>query len=156
MDMNSFLDLWNKAKSDPVKVIELFMRAILECEKNKKKGLIMLSYVLHTDRCVKSSESPSGFLPNPRGVGFYIDQMLRKPNIVRSYIGGAPENGYSIDESNIKITVVSAVVQGDEAKVIIKSSGKDFPTPIKLKFEEGAWKIFEGVSSIATGVKPPK
>lgn len=153
MDLNEFLALWESARDDPVRVIELFLRAILVCEKDRELGEQMISYLLHPDRCDKDPNSPSGYRPNRIGVGFYIDQLLRRPEIVRSYLGGTPENDYRIDESNIKVEVVSVEKKNDVARVVIRSSGKDFPTPIILKYVDGAWRIYEGISSLATGVR---
>ena len=113
----------------------------------------MISYLLHPDRCIKDPNSPSGYRLNTSGVGFYIDQFMRKPAIVRSYLGGVPEKNYEIDESNIKLSIVSVDKSGDTARVVVKSSGKDFPTPVILKHTNDGWKIYEGISSLATGVK---
>ena len=156
MDLKDFEKLWKTSAKDPVKVIELFMIAALEYEKDQKVGSYMVSYLIPKKECMEDARSPTGLVPYPNGVGYMLKQTLKNPNIVRSYIGGTPKNGYKIDPSDIKLTVVSKEINGDWAKVVIQSAGKDFPTPITLKMEDGNWKIYSGISSIATGVRPPK
>ena len=157
MNLSQFKSVWEKEGKDPVKVIELFMQAVLEYEKDQEKGAYMISYLIPKDDCVENSDSPTGLVPNPRGAGYYLKQMLKDPNIVRSYVGGTPKNKYEIDEKNLKLKVVKKEIQGDRARIVIKSAGKDSPTPVKLRLEDGYWKIESGsISSIATGVKKPE
>jgi len=155
MNLKEFEKLWKANANDPVKVIELFMSAMLVYEKNQRNGAYMISYLLPKDDCIKDRRSPTGLVPNPRGVGYMLNQMLKNPNIVRSYIGGTPENGYRVDPKSVKLNVVLKEISSNRAKVVIQSAGKDNPTPISLKIEDGCWKISSGISSIATGVKPP-
>lgn len=156
MNLKEFEKVWKRDGKDPVKVIRLFMEAMLVYEKNQKTGAYMISYLIPEDDCVKDSDSPTGLVPNPRGVGYSLKQMLKNPDIIRSYIGGTPGNEYKIDPKNLKLKVISKDISGNKAKVVIKSAGKDNPTPLTLKQENGYWKISAGISSIATGVRPPK
>lgn len=149
-----FKKTWESKGKDPIEIVKLFMNAVLAHEKDQKNGGYMVSYLIPKEDCVRDNESPSGLMPNPRGVKYFLDQMGKKPNIVRSYCGGTPKNGYKIDASNISLNIKEKEISGNEAKIVIQSSGKDFPTPLTLKKDDrGYWRISGGISSLATGVK---
>jgi len=154
MKLVEFRKTWETKGKNPIEVVKLFFDAVLAYEKDQNSGGYMVSYLIPEEDCVKSNESPSGLMPNPKGVKYFLDQMAKKPNVVRSYCGGTPKNGYKIDEGRISLKIKEKKISGNKAKIVIQSAGKDFPTPLALKKDsKGYWKLSGGISSIATGVK---
>lgn len=154
MKLDEFQKTWETEGKNPVEIVKLFLNEVLAYEKDQESGGFMVSYLIPEEDCVENKASPSGFIPNPRGVKYFLDQMAKRPNVVRSYCGGTPENGYKIDEGRISLNIKEKKISGNKAKIVIQSAGKDFPTTLALKKDsKGYWKLSGGISSIATGVK---
>ena len=154
-DYNTFKKRWEAEGKDHVQTIFLYLLAALEYTTgNKDIGAAMATLVLPKPRLLVSKTSPSGYTPNPKGEGYFLNHMHENPRVVPSYLGGTPDNNYEIDPNNLQMTVVQEGVSGREAVVIIQSAGKDFSTPCGLRMNSsGYWKIFKGTGSIATGAK---
>ncbi len=90
---------------------------------------------------------------------YLINQLDKRPKILRSYLGTEMPDYQVSDSSKFEITFLPAKTQKFEKlkrwKIFVQSSGKDFPTPITLKKVGKTWKIAE-FSSICTGVKSKK
>lgn len=150
--------------------IRMLFLALLELEKNPEEAQVMLSAVYNGKKLTADSSSPTGYsLGNSDR--FIVDQMRQRPEIVRSYVGGTPEQNYTnfdAEAGNIVYPAHGTVIEGlkvnntldgnTEGQVYIQSLGKDFPTPIRLEQNnQGLFKIDpSSVSSIATGVKKPE
>ena len=153
MEVDEFTKLYYAKGTDPLETVKLFMIAVMECENDFDKGQRMVAYTIPRSSCMPAG--PKGELIPYRGnVGFYLEEMVKNPNIIRSYLGGTPQNGYRVEKKDMHLQILSREIRGDEAKIIVKSGGKDFPTPITLILEKGYWKIdTPSIGSIATGVK---
>ena len=160
------LEAFQKAAEKEMKTAEgslkMLIGALLAIEKDKKLAAQMLTVVLSKKSLVpdKSKNAPLKVKPEP-AIKRLIDHMGFKPNIVRSYAGGTPENGYKCDLENPKVPVIKAIYSDDKKDVefLVQSSGKDSYTPLKFGISnEGIWKFTGksgGLSSLATGVKNP-
>ena len=120
---------------------------------DKKQGDPMITLTLPKDYCTEDPASPSGFRLPKGGEGFFVEHMLESPNIVKSYVGGNPDNNYEIDKDNLEIHVIGKAVKDKYAIIDIQSGGKDIYSRVKLKKNKvGIWKLY-ATSSIATGVQ---
>ena len=149
---SEFKDQWEKDAGSPEKSIMYYVIAALNIEKDPKLAEAMMTVVVSKNDCLEDGSSPSG-LKLGRSAKYYIGQFKGNKNIARSYVGGTPENGYSIKENALTMTVVSKQDHGKGVKIFIDSGGKDFDTPVQLmKNNSGQWKL-TNYSSICTGVQ---
>ncbi|MHA1681478.1 MAG: DUF6935 domain-containing protein [Promethearchaeota archaeon] len=153
--MTDWKELFEELSKNPLGTIEFIIRATILAETDEKLAEQVLAFAFPKNENVEDMSSVSGYKISRNGNGYYLNQLLKNPNIIRSYGGANHENGYSdFDINNIKITVVKQDISEKEAKIVIKSGGKDNPTPVKLKKnKDGQWKMFGGYSSMATGVR---
>jgi len=153
-NFNEFKKEFEEKGTDPEEVVLLYCIAALEYANGNDDGHYMATLTLPKNFCEKDSSSPSGFKLSIKGELYYLEQIRKRPNIIKSYLGGTPANNYEIDPDNLKLNVVEEAVEKDKAIIVIQSAGKDNNTPMQLKKNKhGYWKIFMGTSSIATGVK---
>ncbi|MHA1380099.1 MAG: DUF6935 domain-containing protein [Candidatus Helarchaeota archaeon] len=154
-DFKEFKEIFDEKGKDPREVILLYCIAALEYANGNDDGKYMATLCIPTTFLRKDSGSPSGWTMDMKGELYYLDQIRKHPENVKSYLGGTPANGYQIDEDNLELNIIKEGIEKDKkALIVIQSAGKDFPTPIELKKNKhGYWKIFKGTSSIATGVK---
>ncbi len=147
-----FKSQWEKDAGSPEDSIMYYLIAALNVESDPKLADAMMTAVVSKNDCVEDGSSPSG-LKLGRSAKYYIGQFKGNKNIARSYVGGTPENNYSIKESALTMTVASKQEHGKGLKIFIKSGGKDLPTPVQVaKNNAGQWKL-TNYSSICTGVK---
>ncbi len=166
-DVEAFLTRFNNEGKTPEGAIKMLLLALLEIENNPESAKVILSGIYNGKSLSASSGSPTGFVLGNSEL-FIVDQMRKRPEIVRSYLGGTPEQNYeNFDASGNTIdfppddTVVNGIridnsIRGNtEGRIYIKSGGKDLPTGIRLEQNsQGLFKISpSSVSSIATGVK---
>ena len=152
-EFDAYKEKWESIASDPIEVTFLFLIACYNYIIDEKKGEMMSTLMLAKTFLLKDLKSQTGYKLNPKGDGFKMDLIGRNHNIIKSYLGGNPDNGYEIDENNLTMHLVGKGIEGENAKIFIQSGGKDFSTPIKYrKNSSGQWKIFSW-GSIATGVK---
>ncbi len=154
-NFKEFKEIFDEKGKDPREVILLYCIAALEYASGNEDGKYMATLCLPTTFMQEDPGSPSGYTIDERGELYYLDQIKKRPQIIKSYLGGTPDNGYEIDEDNLSLNIVQEGIEKDQkALIILQSSGKDFNTPMELmKNKSGYWKIFKGTSSIATGVK---
>ncbi len=155
--MMSFEELENHSdRRDPRGTVKLFLQVLhgLSTDENAARELIPL--FLPKPSLKADPRTKSGF-----AIGlsdeYYVAELLKKPNIMRSYFGGTPENDYVPVDGFEPLFVDGrpTVIEEKEAKIFVRSLGKEFPSPVSLKRNsDGVWKVFSW-SSIATGVKTP-
>ncbi len=157
-DFDKFKTAWEKDAGEPENTIFYYLIGLLNIERDEKIANAMMSILVHKDRTLQDSMSPSG-LKLGRGQRYFLMHTRDYPDVPRSYVGGTPENDYEIDEKALKMTLLKIDPlrrkRGPPSvKLWIKSAGKDNPTPTQLsKNKHGQWKIIE-CSSIITGVRP--
>ncbi len=154
---DKFKAAWEKDAGEPENTIFYYIIALLNIERDKKIAAAMMSILVHKDQTKEDLMSPSG-----RGLlrtqAYFLFHTKENPDVPRSYLGGTPENDYEIDTKALKMTVLKIQERKPkrgpiQAKVWIKSAGKDNPTPTSLACNKhGQWKILE-CSSIITGVR---
>ncbi len=149
--------------------VKCLFKALATLEDDLELGKAMLTIVFDSRKITEDSSSPTGFKLGNSEL-FLVDQIVKKPQIVHSYIGGSVAANYADhDKVNLPLsfpaedTVVSglkvdnsAEVEGaTEGRVYVQSNGKDIPTPINMaKNSSSLWKVTPtSISSIATGVK---
>lgn len=153
-DVDSYYTKWNEISSDPYKVILLYLNAALQIEKNPKVAENMMTIVVSKKDCQEDNTSPTNLRLGHSAKNFH-SKFEENPNIARSYLGGSPDNNYTIDESNLELLIVREAEDNERLKIFIKSQGKDLATPVQVqKNRNGQWKLVE-YSSICTGVKKP-
>ena len=143
-------------RKDPKGTIRLFLRVLNQLAMNKDEAMEMIPIFFPKNQLNESGTTRSGFALRSSD-SYLVEQLLQKPNVVPSYLGGTPDNEYtpSGELEPVFIEGRPTVISEKEAKIFIRSGGKDNPTPVGLKRNKhGIWKIFNW-SSIATGVKPP-
>lgn len=152
-DFDEFKAGWEKVAGDPRQTVFFFLIAVYNYMTDQKLGEDMATIPLAKTFLLASTESPTGFKINRAGDGYLMEHMRESPRIINSYLGGTPDNNYELDPENIDMHIVGEVIEGTDAAIKIKSSGKDLDTPCPLrKNKDGQWKLF-GFSSIATGVQ---
>ena len=101
-DYNAFKKRWEVEGKNHVQTIFLYLLAALEYTTgNKDIGNAMATLVLPKPRLLVSKTSPSGYICNPKGEGYFLNHMAENPRVVPSYIGGTPDNNYEIDKNNL-------------------------------------------------------
>lgn len=154
--MMTFEELSNHPdRRDPIRATRLFMRVLHWLSINEPAAREMIPLFLPKPQLKPHTAKPSGFTLGMSD-DYLVYQLVQKPQIMRSYFGGTPENNY-VEIVDFEPEVDSnppGFVEEKEAKLFVKSAGKDHPTPIGLKRNnEGIWKVFNW-SSFATGVRP--
>ncbi|MBD3188111.1 hypothetical protein GF325_14840 [Candidatus Bathyarchaeota archaeon] len=155
--MTDWKALFEELSKTPTGTIEFIIRGVILAETDKDLADQVLAFAFPKGDNTEDQSSISGYRLRKKGNGYYMGQFAKDKNIIRSYGGASYKNGYSFDPDNIKITVTKEDIGEKEAKIFIKSGGKDNPTPVKLKKNKhGQWKLFTGFSSMATGVRKIK
>ncbi|MHA1301075.1 MAG: DUF6935 domain-containing protein [Candidatus Helarchaeota archaeon] len=153
-NFKDFKKLFEEKGTDPREVILLYCIAALEYANGNEEGKYMATLCLPKTFLHEDPGSPSGYTMDDKGELYYLNQIRNRPQIVKSYLGGTPQNGYQINEDKLELNIIKEGFDGKNARIVIKSAGKDNPTPIELKQNKyGYWKIFQGTGSIATGVR---
>lgn len=168
--LSDFQKRFEAEAKTPKGAIRMLFMALLELQSSPALAEKMVTVVYNGKKITADSSSPTGFsLGNSDR--FILSQMKQRPEIVRSYLGGTPENNYTdFDASGNTIdypphgTVVNGLrvnntlADNDEGQIYIKSQGKDIPTPLRLeRNNQGLFKVDpSSVSSVATGVKQPE
>lgn len=141
-------------RRDAKGTVNLFLRVLHSLSTDEKAAREALPLFLPKPSLKADPRQKSGFAVGMSDE-YYVAELVKKPQIMRSYFGGTPENGYVPDDA-FELKFVDGkptVIEEKEAKIFVFSLGKDFPTPIGLKRNgEGIWKVFNW-SSVATGVK---
>jgi hypothetical protein len=158
MSLAQFEALWASEGKTPEGSVRCLLIAALETVKeNNREGRKMWGMVLPKNY-VDGKGEPD------QTQRLAIDQFSRqvkgtsfKGGIAASYLGGTPENGYTYSYGNkVEVDARQSRIGDEEAKLFVRSGGKDNPSPVILKKnKDGYWKIFE-YSSLFTGVKPIK
>nr|MDO8112001.1 hypothetical protein [Candidatus Sigynarchaeota archaeon] len=153
-DFNEFKTQWEAKAGDPEQSIFFFMIAAYQYAQGAKdNGEWMATVILPKTHLLPLDSSPTGFKINFQGDGFFLEQMAASPQIVNSYLGGTPDNNYTVDTKNLVMNIVSDGRTPTDATIHIQSAGKDFSSPCNLrKNNNGQWKLFT-IGSIATGVQ---
>ncbi|MFX0134277.1 MAG: DUF6935 domain-containing protein [Candidatus Hodarchaeota archaeon] len=149
-----FKEKFEKEADDPEKTVFFYLIGILEyITGDKKQGEPMITLTIKANMMQKDPVSPSGLRLPQAGEGYFVQHMLEDPNIIKSFLGGNPDNNYEIDKEELEMLLVGKEVKKNFAVIDIQSGGKDFYSRVKLqKNKYGIWKLYE-TSSIATGVK---
>lgn len=151
----AFSKSWEKTANKPEQSVFHFLIGAYNYCKNPKVGEAMVTLILSKKHNTEDSSSPSGLKLGPTNKSL-MENMRSNINIVKSYLGGKYTDDYKFDENKLTMSLLSVGDDGKEAKVVIQSGGKDFPTPVSLaKNKDGQWKITE-FSSIATGCRKTK
>jgi hypothetical protein len=153
-DLGAFKALWERHADDPAKGLFLYFVAAHEyVHGNKSKGEALLTVTLSD--VWKDPKSPTGFKLSVSDRTLF-EQMAESPEIVNSYLGGTPDNGYRVDPSHLMMMVLSEGHDKDWCTVTIQSAGKAFSTPCNMgKDGTGRWKLLQ-IASMATGVQKAK
>lgn len=157
--LEAFQEAAKKEMKKPEGSLKMLVGALMTIETDVKLASQMLTLLVSKKDLVVDKKSPTGFKVNP-AIKRLVDNLKFKKYVAKSYAGGTPENGYQCDIENIKLNILKnqCVIEEDKAKLMVKSGGKDSPTPIKLAINnEGLWKIpgSGNLSSMTTGVKKP-
>lgn len=154
----------------PQGAAERLLQALVMGLENPTMAEAYLSVVLRSDELTAAPSRPGGYTLSATGK-FMWQQFQQKPHIVYSYVGATPDQGYhnfnpkklvfnfpADGEMVGQIRVDNSAVKAGATtgRIYIKSSGKDFPTPINMdKNRDGIWKIrINSLSNLATGVRP--
>ena len=153
-DFDEFKAEWEQNATDAAQTVLFFMiGAYHYAQGDTKKGEAMVTVVYPEKDLLKDPKSPSGFKLTNQDRNF-MDHLAEQPDIVNSYLGGTPGNGYQIDVNHLVLTVTHEGFDNDWGTVTVQSGGKDFSTPMNVgKDAEGRWKVLE-IAVMATGVKP--
>ncbi|NVM03263.1 MAG: hypothetical protein HWN67_13060 [Candidatus Helarchaeota archaeon] len=145
---------FEKEADDPEKTVFFYLIGVLEyITGDKKQGEPMITLTVKANMMQKDPVSPSGLKLPQSGEGYFVQHMLESPNIVKSFVGGNPDNNYEVDKEELVMHLVGKKVKRNFAVIDIQSGGKDFYSRVKLqKNKYGIWKLYE-TSSIATGVQ---
>jgi len=157
--LEAFQEAAKKEMKSPEGSLKMLVGALMTIETDVKLASSMLTQLVSKKDVVVDKKSPTGTKLNP-AFRRLVDNLKFKPNVAKSYAGGTAENGYQCDIENIKPNILKnqCVIEEDKAKLVVKSGGKDSPTPLKLAINnEGLWKIpgSGNLSSMTTGVKKP-
>jgi len=154
---SDFKSSWEKNAKNPAQSILHFLIAAYNFAHGKKEdGEHMATIILAKPLLEENSNSPTGFGLSKSGEGNLMQHMAEVPEIVRSYLGGTPENDYKLDVNKIVMTIVGEGTAGDDTTIAVQSAGKDEPSSCNLrKNNSGQWKLFN-IDSLTTDVKPPK
>ncbi|MHA1629203.1 MAG: DUF6935 domain-containing protein [Candidatus Heimdallarchaeota archaeon] len=153
-DFKKFKVTWEKHASDPIDSLFYFLMAEhVYSSVDKDLGEAMATLILSKKHNVKAVDSPSG-LKFGKTNKYLFEHMREDPNIAKSYLGASYQDDYKFDEKNLIMHSEGIVPEDDKhLKVIIRSGGKDYPSPVSLaKNKNGQWKVTE-FSSLATGCK---
>jgi hypothetical protein len=159
------------AAQTPEGALRMLFRALLHLERDPRGAEQLLAHSFNGKQLYRDERAPSGWDVG-NSVRFLLQQLQRNPNIVRSYLGGTPERGYTdFDAENLPLLIHpdGAVVggvrcvntlqppRGDQGQLPLQSRGKDLPTIIYAERNpRGLWKIdTRSLSNVATGVKAP-
>lgn len=149
---SKFKSSWEKDARKPENTIMYYLIAALNIEKDPTLGEAMMTVVVSKNDCQDDEGSPSG-LKLGRSAKYFVGQFMKNKNIARSYVGGTPQNGYTISREKLTMTVTKKQDHGKGLKIFIDSGGKDMDTPVQLRQNnDGQWKLIE-YSSICTGVR---
>jgi len=152
-DFDEFKAEWEKVAGDPRQTVFFFLIAVYNYMNDQKIGEEMATIPLAKTFLLADASSATGFKINRTGDGYLMEHMRENSRIINSYLGGTPDNNYELDPENIDMHIVGEVIEGTDAVIKIKSSGKDSDSPCPLrKNKDGQWKLF-GFSSIATGIQ---
>jgi hypothetical protein len=153
-NFEEFKEKFEKEADDPEKTVFFYLIGVLEyITGDKKQGEPMITLTIRKDYMQVDPVSPSGLRLPKSGEGYFVQHMLEEPNIVKSFLGGNPDNNYEIDKEELVMNLVGKEVKRKHAVIDIQSGGKDFYSRVKLqKNKYGIWKLYE-TSSIATGVQ---
>jgi len=156
MTLDEFKALWEKEGKTPEGAVKCLIIAALETVKEgNKDGKKMWGMVLPKDYVTGSGEPDTTQRTAIEQFGRQIKGTNFNGAIAASYLGGTPENGYTYSyDNNVDLVQGQGKIGESEAKIFVKSGGKDNPSPVILKKnKDGYWKVFE-YSSLFTGVKP--
>jgi len=153
-NFEEFKEKFEKEGDKPEMTVFFYLIGVLEyITGDKKQGEPMITLTVKKDYMHKDPTSPSGLKLPQAGEGYFIQHMLEDPNIIKSFLGGNPENNYTVDKDELVMTLVDKDVKKNYAVIDIQSGGKDIYSRVKLqKNRHGIWKLYS-TSSIATGVK---
>lgn len=153
-NFEEFKEKFEEEAKDPEKTVFFYLIGVLEyITGDKKQGEPMITLTIKADMMQKDPVSPSGLRLPQSGEGYFVQHMLEDPNIIKSFVGGNPDNNYEIDKEELEMHLVGKEVKKKFAVIDIQSGGKDFYSRVKLqKNKYGIWKLYE-TSSIATGVQ---
>lgn len=158
--VEEFVALRSEIATTPEGGAALFVVAMMMYTRDKNLGLPAFTIAIKKDQLSKG-DAYKGYAP-PTSLNFYLQQLLRKPYIARSYISGTvPANRYQLPANKpytikLKAELFAAQLDGNKnpVKVFIESSGADTPRPVLLrKNDKGYWKA-ANYNSLFLGVKP--
>ena len=157
--LEAFQEAAKNEMKKPEGSLKMLVGALMTIETDVKLASHMLTLLVSKKDTVADKKSPTGTKLNP-ALKRLVDNLKFKPNVAKSYAGGTPDNGYACDIEDIKLNILKqqCVIEEDKAKLVVKSAGKDSPTPLKMAINnEGLWKIpgSGNLSSMTTGVKKP-
>ncbi len=156
LSLEQFEQLWSSSGTSPEGAVKCLLVAVLETYKEQNPdGKKMWGMVLPKNEL--DGQGHPG-----RGQQLALSQFARQIKgtrfngaIAASYLGGTPNNGYQhAYEQSLAVDEHQSRRSEKEAKLFVRSGGKDLPSPVSLKQNKsGYWKIFE-YSSLLTGVRP--
>ncbi|MHA1682717.1 MAG: DUF6935 domain-containing protein [Promethearchaeota archaeon] len=158
MDVKTLEDLVSSANDSPENAIKF----ILDClyvyqEGGDDKALGYMGYVLSKSYCEENMIAPCGYVLRGRYKQLVKD-INHKPNCIVAMMGASWEDDYKgIDPDNYDLKITKKDGSEKQAKVFIKSGGRDNPVPITCKVnKDGKWKITDGFPTILMDVRKPK
>ena len=160
-DYDVFAKAVTAAKADAERSAQLFVQALTAYTQNYDLGIQMLSLLLRPEDLKVEEGSLSGFHPMT-SVRDDLQQLNKKPDIVRGYCGGTPGKKYE-DADLVRCPVVfdrqySATRQGigypsdGRAKFFLKNGGAASPRPVELEFYENDRWLVRNFGGLLTGV----
>lgn len=145
-------DAYDAAAGDSDEVLLLFMNSLLLIEEDQVAGYAAAAYMSRPNDQWQDPDGPTGVKPSQmasEGLG----RVAKSPEVVRSYTGGAGSGYTMADPENIELTIKETRDTSDDSvKYFIRSAGKDNPSPVAMRRENGKWYIDEW-SSIQGGVR---
>ena len=149
------------AKTDAERTARLFAQALVAYTRDYDIGLQMVSLLLRPTDLKVDEGSLSGFHPMT-SVRDDLQQLDKKPDIIRGYCGGTPGKKYEdADLAGCPIVFdkqYSSRNQGigypseGRAKFFIKNGGAPSPRPMELEFYENDRWLIRNFGGLLTGV----
>ena len=159
-NLENFQRAIEAAASQPEAILVLFVQGLAVIPRDRPLAERMISLLLRDNEV----SPPTEHNPSPLAVSAseMIDQIARRPDIVRGYCGGTPQRAYNdadLDRCGVRLDrEYSQRAQGldypekGRAKYFVANGGSERPRPVELQWEGGRWKI-RGWSSMASGVR---
>ncbi len=147
----SILERHQKLGTNPKDAIGLWLEAAVRAQANEQQGWDALKELTLPLR----NEANWQKLSSNR---YFVDRIKNQNPAFRSFfVGATPENGYSINLSDLRIDIA---YEGDKdvrgRKFMLKSSGASMPRPIYLKKSTKSGLFYvEEYSSMYVDVMPP-